>query len=125
MSIINKREKKEIAYYPLNIIKIQTKLLRSPTYWYQYAYDEWLGILCKDIRLDIDPRICFMSSGLINQEALREQHNTTLSIGCFIRTPVTIEYLIKRVTAELRYYRRSKLIDWLIPEKNIVISIAI
>ena len=69
------------------------------------------------LHLDIDPMICFMSSGLINQEALREQHNTTLSIGCFIRTPVTIEYLIKRVTAELRYdRRRSKLIDWLIPE---------
>jgi hypothetical protein len=57
-----------------------------------------------------------MSSGLINQEALREQHNTTLSIGCFIRTPVTIEYLLKRVIAELGYDRRSKLIDWLIPE---------
>jgi response regulator RpfG family c-di-GMP phosphodiesterase len=54
----------------------------------------------KILDLDINPRrICFMLSGIINQEALREQYNTTLSIGCFIRTPVTIEYLIKRVKA--------------------------
>jgi hypothetical protein len=53
----------------------------------------------KILDLDINPRICFLSSSLINQ-ALREQY-TTLSIGCFIRKPVTIEYLIKRVKAEL------------------------
>jgi hypothetical protein len=41
-----------------------------------------------------------MSSGLINQEALREQY-PTLSIGCFIKKPVTIEYLVGRVKAEL------------------------
>ena len=41
-----------------------------------------------------------MSSGLINQEALREQY-PTLSIGCFIKKPVTIEYLVRRVKAEL------------------------
>jgi hypothetical protein len=41
-----------------------------------------------------------MSSGLINQEALREQY-PSLSIGCFIRKPVTIENLIKRVKVEL------------------------
>jgi hypothetical protein len=37
-----------------------------------------------------------MSSGLINQEALREQY-PSLSIGCFIKKPVTIENLIRRV----------------------------
>jgi hypothetical protein len=52
------------------------------------------------LHLDIDPGICFMSSGLINQEALREQHNTTLSIGRFIRTPVTTEYVIKQIKAD-------------------------
>jgi hypothetical protein len=41
-----------------------------------------------------------MSSGLINQEALREQY-PTLSIGCFIKKPNTIEYLVKRVKEEL------------------------
>jgi CheY-like chemotaxis protein len=52
------------------------------------------------LELDVNPRICYMSSGLINQEALREQY-PTLSIGCFIRKPVTIEYLVRRVKAEL------------------------
>jgi len=54
----------------------------------------------KILELDANPRVCFMSSGIINQEALREQYRT-LSIGCFIRKPVTIDYLIKRVKAEL------------------------
>jgi hypothetical protein len=55
----------------------------------------------KILELDINPRICFMSSGLINQEALREQY-PTLSIGCFIRKPVTIGELVRRVKAELK-----------------------
>ena len=54
----------------------------------------------KVLEIDINPRVCFMSSGLINQEALREQY-PSLSIGCFIRKPVTIENLIKRVKTEL------------------------
>jgi DNA-binding response OmpR family regulator len=54
----------------------------------------------KILEIDINPRICFMSSGQINQEALREQY-TTLSIGCFIKKPVTIEGLVRRVKAEL------------------------
>jgi hypothetical protein len=54
----------------------------------------------KVLEIDINPRVCFMSSGLINQEALREQY-PSLSIGCFIRKPATIENLIKRVKVEL------------------------
>jgi DNA-binding response OmpR family regulator len=54
----------------------------------------------KILEIDLSPRICFMSSALINQEALREQY-TTLSIGCFIKKPVTIEDLVRRVKAEL------------------------
>jgi CheY-like chemotaxis protein len=54
----------------------------------------------RGLELDVNPRICYMSSGLINQEALREQY-PTLSIGCFIKKPVTIEYLVRRVKAEL------------------------
>jgi DNA-binding response OmpR family regulator len=54
----------------------------------------------KILELDANPRVCFMSSGLINQEALREQY-PSLSIGCFIRKPVTIENLVRRVRAEL------------------------
>jgi DNA-binding response OmpR family regulator len=54
----------------------------------------------KVLDMDANPRICFMSSGLINQEALREQY-PSLSFGCFIEKPVTIENLVKRVKAEL------------------------
>jgi DNA-binding response OmpR family regulator len=54
----------------------------------------------KALKIDANPRVCFMSSGLINQEALREQY-PSLSIGCFINKPVTMENLIKRVKAEL------------------------
>jgi DNA-binding response OmpR family regulator len=54
----------------------------------------------KILELDVNVRVCFMSSGLINQEALREQY-PSLSIGCFIKKPVTIENLVRRVKAEL------------------------
>jgi DNA-binding response OmpR family regulator len=54
----------------------------------------------KIVELDANLRICFMSSGLINQEALREQY-PTLSIGCFIKKPVTIKDLVRRIKAEL------------------------
>ena len=50
--------------------------------------------------MDVNPRVCFMSSGLINQEALSELY-PSLSFGCFIRKPVTIENLVKRVKEEL------------------------
>jgi response regulator RpfG family c-di-GMP phosphodiesterase len=54
----------------------------------------------KILEIDVNPRFCFMSSGLINQEALREQY-PSLSIGCFIEKPVTMENLVRRVKAEL------------------------
>jgi DNA-binding response OmpR family regulator len=54
----------------------------------------------KILDLDVNPRFCFMSSGLINQEALREQY-PSLSIGCFIMKPITTENLIRRVRSEL------------------------
>ena len=54
----------------------------------------------KILELHVNVRICFMSSGLINQEALREQYST-LSIGCLIKKLITIEYLVRRVKEEL------------------------
>lgn len=54
----------------------------------------------KALEIDVNPRICFMSSGLINQEALREQY-PALSIGCFIRKPVSISHLVRKVKTEL------------------------
>jgi CheY-like chemotaxis protein len=52
------------------------------------------------LEVDLNVRLCFMSSGEINQEALRDQY-PTLSIGCFIRKPITIDELVRRVKAEL------------------------
>lgn len=54
----------------------------------------------KILELDVNIKICFMSSGLINQEALREQY-PSLSIGCFIRKPLKIKDLVRRLKAEL------------------------
>ena len=54
----------------------------------------------KILGLDVNPRICLMSSGMINQEALAEQHSSR-GIGCFITKPITIEYLVRRVKSEL------------------------
>jgi DNA-binding response OmpR family regulator len=54
----------------------------------------------KVFEVDINPRVCFMSSGLINQEALKEQYPSS-NIGCFIRKPVTMENLVRKVKAEL------------------------
>jgi CheY-like chemotaxis protein len=57
--------------------------------------------LCEKIlAIDINVKVCFMSSVEINREALREIY-PTLSLGCFIRKPVTIDYLVKRIRSEL------------------------
>ena len=54
----------------------------------------------KILAIDINLRVCFMSSGEINREALREIY-PALSLGCFLRKPVTIDYLVKRIMSEL------------------------
>jgi two-component SAPR family response regulator len=56
--------------------------------------------LCEKIlAIDINVKVCFMSSVEINREALREIY--PISLGCFIRKPVTIDYLLKRIRSEL------------------------
>jgi DNA-binding response OmpR family regulator len=57
--------------------------------------------LCTEIlKVDINVKICFMSAGEVNHEAVRELY-PTISIGCFIKKPVTINHLVKRIKAEL------------------------
>jgi DNA-binding response OmpR family regulator len=51
-------------------------------------------------KLDLNVNVCFMSAGEINQEAIRETH-PSLSIGCFIKKPISIDELVKRVKADL------------------------
>jgi two-component SAPR family response regulator len=50
--------------------------------------------------IDINVKICYMSSGEINRDALREVH-PSISLGCFMKKPVTIEYLVGRMMKEL------------------------
>jgi DNA-binding NtrC family response regulator len=52
------------------------------------------------LEIDINVRICYMSSGEINRDALREIH-PSISLGCFIKKPVEIDYLIDRIMKEL------------------------
>jgi CheY-like chemotaxis protein len=57
--------------------------------------------LCEKIlAIDINVKVCFMSTVEINCEALREIY-PTLSVGYFIRKPDTMDYLLKRIRSEL------------------------
>ena len=57
--------------------------------------------LCEKMwAIDINVKVCFMSSVEINREALREIY-PALSLGCFIRKPITMDYLVKRIMSEL------------------------
>ena len=57
--------------------------------------------LCEKIlELDVNLMVCFMSSAEVNTQALREVY-PKLSFGCFMKKPVSIEYLAKRLLAEL------------------------
>ena len=57
--------------------------------------------LCEKIlELDVNIRVCFMSAFVVNIQALREVYSN-VNLGCYIEKPVTIKYLIKRLSAEL------------------------
>ena len=60
------------------------------------------GIELSQKIVEIDPniKVCFMSAAEVNIEALREVY-PNVSFGCFIKKPITIEYLVKRLLAEL------------------------
>ncbi|MFL6316973.1 MAG: response regulator [Nitrososphaeraceae archaeon] len=58
--------------------------------------------LCEMIlELDVNLRVCFVSAAEVNIQALREVYPKARSIGCFIKKPVTIGKLVKRLLAEL------------------------
>jgi CheY-like chemotaxis protein len=50
--------------------------------------------------LDANVKICLVTAGEANVEVLRELYPTR-GIGCFIKKPVTIDQLVRRVQAEL------------------------
>jgi two-component SAPR family response regulator len=55
----------------------------------------------KVVKLDLNIKVCFMSSGEVNYEAIREIQHPVKSFGCFIKKPATRDYLINRVIQEL------------------------
>jgi DNA-binding response OmpR family regulator len=52
------------------------------------------------LELDSNVKICFITAGEANIEVLRELYPTR-DIGCFIKKPITIENLVRRVKSEL------------------------
>jgi two-component SAPR family response regulator len=51
--------------------------------------------LCQKIlELDINVRVCFITAGEANYEALRELY-PNVNMRCFIKKPVSIDYLVK------------------------------
>jgi CheY-like chemotaxis protein len=54
----------------------------------------------KILEQDINVKVCFVTATEVNILALREQR-PSMSIGCFLKKPVTIENLVSRVKAEL------------------------
>jgi CheY-like chemotaxis protein len=52
------------------------------------------------LELDANVKICLITAGEANIEVLRELYPTR-NIGCYIKKPVTIEELVRRVKAEL------------------------
>jgi DNA-binding response OmpR family regulator len=68
--------------------------------------------LCKKLlQKDLNVRVCFMTAGEINIDAVREVHPLK-SMGCFIKKPITTDALVKRIRAEksrisVRHLRRN------------------
>jgi DNA-binding response OmpR family regulator len=57
--------------------------------------------LCRRIlEIDVNVRICFITAADINIDGLKEVY-VTLSTGCFIKKPISISNLAKRLKAEL------------------------
>jgi FixJ family two-component response regulator len=55
----------------------------------------------KILDLDVNIRACFISAAHVDIDSLREVYPKARSIGCFIKKPVRINYLIKRLIAKL------------------------
>jgi DNA-binding NtrC family response regulator len=58
--------------------------------------------LCqKMFERDNNIKVCFMTSGEINMNAVREMHSLK-NMGCFIKKPITTDALVRRIRAELQ-----------------------
>jgi CheY-like chemotaxis protein len=54
----------------------------------------------KIVEIDPNIRVCCMSAADVNIDGLREVY-PRVSFGCFIKKPVSIEFLVKKLLAEL------------------------
>jgi hypothetical protein len=52
--------------------------------------------------MDINVKVCFMTAGEINQQAIRELYSLRTIGGCFIKKPVELDHLIIQLIAEVR-----------------------
>jgi response regulator RpfG family c-di-GMP phosphodiesterase len=78
--------------------------------------------LCQKVmELDVNVRVCFVSSAEVNIEALREVYPKARSIGCFIKKPVTINYLVKRLGSRLVVVIASSAV--LINQKSFLLAV--
>lgn len=55
----------------------------------------------KITKLDLNIKVCFMSAGEVNYEAIREICHPARSFDCFIKKPATNDYLMNRIVQEL------------------------
>ena len=75
-------------YYDLILIDINMPIM------------DGVELSSKILELDVNVKICLVTAGEANVEVLRELYPMR-SIGCFIKKPITIEYLVRRIRAEL------------------------
>jgi FixJ family two-component response regulator len=54
----------------------------------------------KVVELDVNIWVCFMTAFVVNIQALRDVYSN-VNLGCFIEKPVSIKYLIDRLSTEL------------------------
>jgi CheY-like chemotaxis protein len=76
-------------YYDLLLVDINMPLING--------YE----MVQKIVKLDLNIKVCFMTAGEINYEALREIRHPTKSFGCFIKKPASATDLVNRVLQEL------------------------
>ena len=58
-------------------------------------------LIGKIIKLDLNIKVCFMTSGEINYEYIAEIRHLTKSFGFFIKKLASNDYLVNRVMQEL------------------------
>jgi len=86
--------------------KIEVHTSNNPVLALSEFKPNFYDLLLVDINMphmngfQLSERILAMSSGEINRKALREIY-PTLTVGCFMKKPMTIDYLLERIRLEL------------------------